>query len=362
LERGTFEVDNSGNVKFTPFLNSAQTSSIQYTVKDMTGEVSNTATITVNITAQNDPPVIDPIPPVLEEILEDTYLRVCRLAADPEGDPITFTIENVKGGGTMPPDDDPDFSDFCYKFLPILNYNGESVWRLTACDNNGACSSVEFTIPIKPVNDKPVAKNDTIIIAANKTVTVNVIENDLPIVAPYAEFYDVHLEAGLKDSVLIFDIIKEPTVGKAGYYVRADKKVIEYTPDPNYLGVDSIVYRIYDHGTPTLYDTAMLYIIIERKYDFMIYEGISPGASTGKNDVWRIEGIERFPNNQVMIFDRYNNLVWETKGYDNEINNWKGQANRGMGASSLSEGTYYFILNLGSGERTYSGYVILKRN
>ena len=65
---------------------------------------------------------------------------------------------------------------------------------------------------------------------------------------------------------------------------------------------------------------------------------------------------------ELMVLSRYNNLVWETKGYENDFNRWEGQANNGMGGKNLAEGTYYYIINLGKGKATYSGFVILKRN
>jgi hypothetical protein len=52
--------------------------------------------------------------------------------------------------------------------------------------------------------------------------------------------------------------------------------------------------------------------------------------------------------------------VWETRNYRNEDNNWRGQSNHGLSKNQLTEGTYYYVINFGNGER-YSGYVILKR-
>jgi gliding motility-associated-like protein len=93
----------------------------------------------------------------------------------------------------------------------------------------------------------------------------------------------------------------------------------------------------------------------------VIQLALSPN-NDGANDYWRIDGIEQYENNQVRVFDRYNNLVFETIDYDNDSNNWRGQATRGLGGSNLPEGTYYYTVYLGNGRATYSGYVILKRN
>lgn len=93
---------------------------------------------------------------------------------------------------------------------------------------------------------------------------------------------------------------------------------------------------------------------------FAIYEGVSPNGD-GKNDYWRIDGIEGYPNNHVRLFDRFSNVVFETNGYSNESNNWYGQSNHGLVRGTLPDGTYFYSVNLGDGKGTRSGYVILKR-
>jgi len=73
----------------------------------------------------------------------------------------------------------------------------------------------------------------------------------------------------------------------------------------------------------------------------------------GKNDVFKIAGLESFPGSQLIIFNRWGNEVYRA---DNYINNWDG--------SGLAEGTYYYILNLrerGGSIITYKGWVYLKR-
>jgi gliding motility-associated-like protein len=94
---------------------------------------------------------------------------------------------------------------------------------------------------------------------------------------------------------------------------------------------------------------------------FKIYEGISPNGD-GKNDYWRIDGIEGYPNNSIRIFDRFNNLVYETHGYSNETNHWTGQSNHGISRDALPDGTYFYAVELGDGKGTKSGYVVLKRH
>jgi len=91
---------------------------------------------------------------------------------------------------------------------------------------------------------------------------------------------------------------------------------------------------------------------------------ISPNGD-GKNDVLIIPGIEEFPNNVLRIFNRWGNVVYEKKGYDNS---WNGTPNVDKGVNKLigsgeklPVGTYFYIFESGD-ERypAFSGYVYVK--
>ena len=74
----------------------------------------------------------------------------------------------------------------------------------------------------------------------------------------------------------------------------------------------------------------------------------------GKNDLFKVAGLESFPGSQLIIFNRWGNEVYRA---DNYLNNWNG--------SGLAEGTYYYILNRRdhNGSLTaFKGWVFLKRS
>jgi gliding motility-associated-like protein len=65
------------------------------------------------------------------------------------------------------------------------------------------------------------------------------------------------------------------------------------------------------------------------------------------NDKLTFEDISYFPDNSLKIYNRYGKLVWETTGYNNTNNAFKGKANVSgvyMNDSSLPAGTYFYIL------------------
>ena len=81
----------------------------------------------------------------------------------------------------------------------------------------------------------------------------------------------------------------------------------------------------------------------------VVYNEFTPN-NDGSNDVFRIDCIENYPNNKLEVYNRYGDLVYETRGYQND---WDGTANRGpvLTNKPLPVGTYYYILQVdGRGE------------
>lgn len=90
---------------------------------------------------------------------------------------------------------------------------------------------------------------------------------------------------------------------------------------------------------------------------------ISPNGD-GMNDTWIIDGLNLYPNNNVSVFNRWGSLVFQAERYQN---NWDGE-NLSDGISpitsntkKLPSGTYFYILKLGDGYETYTGYLQIRK-
>ncbi len=81
----------------------------------------------------------------------------------------------------------------------------------------------------------------------------------------------------------------------------------------------------------------------------IIYDAFSPNDD-GKNDVWNIHGIQAYPNCVVKVFNTWGNQVFSSKGYTQP---WDGKFN----GKTLPAGTYYYIIEIEPGGKTYSGTV-----
>jgi len=104
------------------------------------------------------------------------------------------------------------------------------------------------------------------------------------------------------------------------------------------------------------YATATKTIEIKDQTLGIIPEVLTPN-NDGKNDVFEIKGINNYPDNDLQIFNRWGNLIYKIKGYNNT---WDGTPNKNGGSGKLPAGTYFYILNLGDKDsQVFRGFVEL---
>jgi len=334
---GNFEVDEAGNVTFTPANNFLGEVIINYTIKDNYKVRSNAASIKVKV--EQTPIPANPND-LFFDALEDVPTDIVLTAPTTDGEEITFIVVTQPSNGTL----SGTAPDLVY--LSNLNYNGPD--QFTFRVNNGFNNSEIATafINVIPVNDPPTAVNDTITVQNDQSVTFNALANDFDIDGDNI-FMDVNPVSGPSNGTITFAI----------------DGTVTYTPFETFVGQDIITYRIYDDGDPVLDATAFIVINVVLP-PFKIYNAISPNGD-GQNDYWRIDAIESFANNHVRVFDRYNNLVFEMKNYRNNDpqKSFWGESNRGLSSGiKLAEGTYYYVVDVGDGTKPVSGYIMLKRN
>jgi large repetitive protein len=101
---------------------------------------------------------------------------------------------------------------------------------------------------------------------------------------------------------------------------------------------------------------------VEIPTEIFEFNGISANGD-GRNDYFEIACINNFPYNNVKIFNRAGQLVYEADHYDNA-----GVAFRGIGengvylmGNELPDGTYFYIIDKGDGSEPIPGYLELIR-
>ena len=100
---------------------------------------------------------------------------------------------------------------------------------------------------------------------------------------------------------------------------------------------------------------------------FEVFNLVTPN-NDGFNEYFKIAGIENFPENQVLIYNRWGVLIYEMENYGNSSNSENvfigfsdGRITINQG-EKLPVGTYFYVINfsgINPGRRSYSGYLYL---
>jgi len=93
--------------------------------------------------------------------------------------------------------------------------------------------------------------------------------------------------------------------------------------------------------------------------DIEIYNAMSPNGD-GYNDVFTIRNIEKYPDNELVIFNRWGNEIYRQKAYGTYSRFYNGVDINGQ---TLPVGTYYYVLrvNTSTKEESFKGFLYINR-
>lgn len=134
-----------------------------------------------------------------------------------------------------------------------------------------------------------------------------------------------------------------------------DGQYVSFTMPDLWCGVAIINYTIEDE----LGATASAFITVEYTCndEFFLPEAFSPNGD-GINDKFEIIGVEKFPECELNIYNRWGRLVYETVGYDNS---WDGSMSDPLtfGQKTLPQGTYFYNFRAEPDGKIYKGFFFL---
>ncbi|OFY85201.1 MAG: hypothetical protein A3F72_05330 [Bacteroidetes bacterium RIFCSPLOWO2_12_FULL_35_15] len=122
--------------------------------------------------------------------------------------------------------------------------------------------------------------------------------------------------------------------------------------DPNPKGLPAGEYTVL--VTDSNKCPASGFVRLDQPLDLEMPTGYTPNAD-GNNDFFVVHGVEAYPDNEITIYNRWGNIVYQKKKYFNE---WNGTNTNG---DELPEGTYFVILEINDGKIVLKGYVEMKR-
>jgi gliding motility-associated-like protein len=203
-----------------------------------------------------------------------------------------------------------------------IDYIGRELGRDTACwvicDEFDICDTTYFCFDVVENFDPPNLQDDGIdTTTTNTPIVIDIKQND----TIYGNIQDVY-------------ILDPPLYGEAIIFLDCSAG---YTPDDPFCErFDEFTYVICNEiGC----DTATVVIWIEC-VELTVFNAISPNGDD-VNDIFYISQIENF-DHHVQIFNRWGNLVFESRDYrNNNINSWPGTFDN---EKDLPDGTYYYLL------------------
>ena len=259
---GSVVVNTDGTIKYIPNPNYHGLDSFMYRVCDNGMPVlCDSAWVRLNILDVNDgPDALDDTASVNED--DSVTINVRLNDSDVDGtlnNPVVITNPTH---GTVTVDANGNV-----KYIPNPNYHGLDSFMYRVCDNGTPvlCDSAWVRINVLDVNDKPDAINDTASTNQNVAVVINVLTND------------TDTDGTLNNPT----VITQPLNGTA--VVNANGTVT-YTPNANYFGVDSFMYRVCDNGTPTMCDSAWVNVTVKNVISNLAPIAVDDTIQVNEND------------------------------------------------------------------------------
>jgi hypothetical protein len=215
-----------GQLRYTPDADARGSDTFSYRASDGSAS-SSPATVTVTIGPVNHAPVC------ADRALntdEDTTAAVAPACSDADGDTLTYAIvtQGTKGSAAV--------AEGQLFYTPDTDANGSDTFSYQASDGSASSSAATVPVTIDPVNDAPLAVDDTATTAQDTVASMNaaaLVAND----------------SDIDGDALALTEVSAPEHGE----VTLQDGVVSFTPEPNYYGLAGFRYAVSDGrgGTDT---------------------------------------------------------------------------------------------------------------
>lgn len=202
------------NLTYTPDLGYVGADSFEFTVSDGT-TTSSPATVSISVSNINDAPVANG---QSLSTPEDTSLSITLTGSDPDGDPLTYSIVNQPVNGTLS-GIAPNMT-----YTPSANYHGSDSFTFKVNDGTVDSNTATVTITVTPVNDAPVAEEQSVSTTEDAAKTIVLVGTDAD------------------GDAMTYSIVTGPSHGS----LSGTGSIKTYTPAANFNGSDSFTFKVND--------------------------------------------------------------------------------------------------------------------
>ena len=299
---------------------------ITYIVSD--GELTDTATVLVDVVAVNDSTIITNSTAIVDEdgsVLVDLTAN----ATDIDGDVLTITSASAANGTII---------DGFY--TPNANFNGVDIITYTV--NDSATTTV--TVTVNAVNDAPVASYDLAKTQEDGSAFIDVLANDIDVDG---------------DTLTVISATAEN-----GTVTIKDDGVLAYIANQRFDGIDAITYTISDGNGAT--DTAIVKVSVTTSYieSGDSYEGDLSDSDDenwhevelkeGNKYVFRLEDANRgggtLKDAYIELYDESGEVVVKYDGLSDAV----------IGLIAPADGEYYLVVKSRNSEEIGSYNIITR--
>ncbi|ELB2105616.1 tandem-95 repeat protein, partial [Vibrio parahaemolyticus] len=223
---GSLSLLGDGSFEYIPNPDFFGVDTFTYNLCDTNG-LCDEATVTINVGAVNDAPIASDDNYTVDEDQVLNGDSVLINDVDNDGDTLTVELLTTVSNGELIFNSDGTFT-----YQPNENFNGTDSFTYQACDSLGECSSATVMITVSPVNDAPIANDDSYSTSQDATLTIpanGVLINDVDID---------------NDPLIVIDADVTSTFDGV-VNVSSDGSFI-YQPADGFAGIDTFNYTVDD--------------------------------------------------------------------------------------------------------------------
>lgn len=223
---GSLTLNRDGSLNYTPNPHFNGVDSFTYRANDGTAD-SNIATVNITVNPVNDPPTAADDSYTVDEdnTLTVPVAGVLGNDGDIDGDALTAVQVSGPSNGTLTLNADGSFT-----YTPDADFNGSDSFTYKANDGTADSNTATVTITVNPVNDPPVAVDDSYSVDEDNVLTVaaaGVLGND----------------SDEENDSLTAAVVDGPANGTLSFNPDGS---FTYTPDADFNGSDSFTYKTND--------------------------------------------------------------------------------------------------------------------
>ena len=240
IATGVVSLNADGTLSFTPNNDFNGPAAFDYTVSDGQGG-TDIGHVSGTVTPVNDPPVADD---EIFTVAEDSSVIIDVLTGDTDLDGDTLTVTEIDGTPislgspvTIATGVVSLNADGTLTFTPNANLNGPAAFDYTVSDGNGGTDSGHVSGNVTPVNDPPVADDETFTVAEDSSVIIDVLLGDTDLDG---------------DTLTVTEIDSTPislgspvTIATGVVSLNADG-TLTFTPNANFNGPAAFDYAVSD--------------------------------------------------------------------------------------------------------------------